>query len=306
MSAVLLGISFAILASISNNIGIVLQKKVVNAVPFESREVGFFKAISRQRLWLLGLFLQLGLPTGFLLYAQYLIGPTLVPGLQGIGLIFLVIGSIRLNNETLQFSEYVGILFLVLATALIGFSGLQIEVSAFDFQQTWFFIHAVVFTVVVLSGSLILELGQKHAGGFSKGVCLTMLTGFLYVLSDFWTSPLVGTIESVFKLEANWAQWALFLMACVLLVTSNVVAIGKTQVAFKYGPASILIPIRHVPVLLSPVFVFYFVYNRTAPGGYSLWFFLTGILLVFAGSILLGRREAGFVEEAQTVESKIG
>jgi hypothetical protein len=305
MSAVLLGIFFAIFASASNNFGIVLQKKVVDAVPPESREQDFFKSISRQPLWLLGLFLQLGLPTGFLLVAQYLIGPTLVPGLQGIGLILLVIGSVKLNNESLTPREYIGILLLIIATGLVGFSGLNIEVSAFDFQQSWFFRNTVVFTTVVLSGSLLLEIGQRRSDQFRKGLYLTILTGFLYVLSDFWTSSLVGTIGPVFELKANWTQWALFLIACVLLVSTNIVAIGKTQTTFKYGPASILIPIRCIPTLVSPIFVYYFVFNQVAPGSYSLWFFLTGILLVFTGSVLLGRREAGFTADDLAVDAQL-
>ena len=302
MSTVILGIIFAILASSSNNIGIVLQKKVVNSILSASKELDLMKILPRQPLWLLGLFLQVGFPAGFLLYAQYLIGPTLVPGLQGIGLIFLVIGSVLINHETLTSMEYFGIFLLIIATALVGFSGLHIEVSAFDFQQSWFFTNAIIFTMVVLIGSLILEIGQRRSFKFRKGLFLTFLTGFLYVLSDFWTSPLVGTIQPVFQKQANLFQWALFLMACVLLVSTNIMAIGKTQMTFKYGPASILLPIRHIPTLLAPVFVYYFVYNKTAPNRYSIWLFLIGILFVFTGSVLLAKREARFTQSGMSLD----
>jgi hypothetical protein len=116
----------------------------------------------------------------------------------------------------------------------------------------------------------------------------------MYALSDFWISPLVGTIGTVFRQQAGWMEGSLFVLSCVLLVGSNVLAIGITQRAFQYGPASILIPIRHGPTLLAPIFVYSFVYQRSAPQPYSLGFFLVGALLVLLSAFLLGQQEAQF------------
>jgi hypothetical protein len=302
MSTDWLGVILAIAASISNNFGIVLQKKVVNAVPSEARGKKFFRTIAKRPLWLLGIFMQMGISSACLLSAQFLIGPTLVPGLQGIGLIVLVIGSIRMNNETLLFPEYVGIFLLIIATGLIGFSELHIKVSEFDYQQVGFFKDAIMFSIVLLVSFLLLEVGQRNSDRFVKGMLLSIISGFLYALSDFWISPLVGTVGVVFKLQSNWTQGALFLLACGFLISTNILAIGKTQLAFKYGPASILIPIRHVPTLVSPIFVYYFVYNMTAPKCYSIWYFLISIVLIIISSYLLGKKEGRFVNDGLVVD----
>lgn len=304
MSTLFFGIFLAIVGSASNNFGLVLQKKVVNEVSPDARDKRFFRTLAKRPLWLLGIFMQIGISSACLLLAQYHIGPTLVPGLQGVGLIVLAIGSVRINNETLEKPEIVGILLLILATALVGVCELEIEVSKFDFQQTWFFRNAMVFTGIISTIFILLELTQRRSGFYIKSILLSLISGFMYALSDFWTSPLVGTIGGVFKGEANWTEWSLFLMACVLLISSNILAIGKTQMAFKYGPASILIPLRHVPSLVAPVFVYFFVYSMTAPKNYSLWFFLVSIVLITISSYLLGRREEQFMKSEEAAVSE--
>jgi len=291
-----LGVVLAIGASFSNNFGIVLQKKVVNTVPADARESGFFRTLGRHPLWLLGILMQVGLPSAFLLYAQYHIGPTLVPGLQGIGLIVLVIGSTRINHETLSPLDYFAILFLIVATGLTAFSGLDIHVGEFDFQQVWFFRNALFFSAIVFLFILIQEVLARKSSPYLQSILFSMISGFLYALSDFWTSPLVGTIGEVFGLRANWTQWALFVLASILLVYVNIVAIGKTQLAFKHGPASILIPLRHIPTLTLPVFVYYFVYQVGTQKGYSLWFYLAAVALILVSSVILGRHEERFAQ----------
>lgn len=303
MSTVLLGIILAIVGGVSNNFGLVLQKKVVNEVPPAARDKGFFRTLAKHPLWLLGVFMQIGISSACLLLAQYHVGPTLVPGLQGVGLIVLAIGSVKINKETLEKPEMLAIFLLIVATALVGVCGLEIEVSEFDFQQTWFFRNAMIFTGIILAIFILLESAQRRSGFYIKSILLSLISGFMYALSDFWTSPLVGTIGGALKLEANWTEWSLFLMACVLLVSSNILAIGKTQLAFKYGPASILIPLRHVPSLVAPVFVYFFVYSMTAPKRYSLWFFLVSIVLITISSYLLGRREEQFMKSEEAAVS---
>lgn len=294
---VLLGIIYALIASASNNFGLVLQKKVVNEVPPEARDKKFFRTLAKNPIWLLGVVMQVGVAALFQILAQYYIGPTLVPGLQGFGLIILAIGSVKINNETLTAVEMLGIFLLIVATALIGFCELDINISEFDFQQVWFFRNAIIFAFIIIGFFILLEICQRKSGAYVKGILLSVISGFMYALSDFWTSPMVGTIGTVFKLQANWAEGSLFVIACVMLVSTNILAIGKTQTAFKYGPASILIPIRHVPSLVAPVFVYYFVYSMTAPKSYSLWFFLVSIVLITISSYLLGKREEQFIKD---------
>ena len=82
-----LGVAVAILCGVVNNVGVLLQKKVVNDVPPEARGQGFLKRLLKHPLWLLGLFLQIGVGTATFMIAVDLIGPALVPGLMASGLV---------------------------------------------------------------------------------------------------------------------------------------------------------------------------------------------------------------------------
>ncbi|MHA2021006.1 MAG: DMT family transporter, partial [Candidatus Thorarchaeota archaeon] len=132
------GVFLAITAGINNNLGSVLQKKVVNDLPPEEREQKFFRNLVRKRLWLAGLLLQYVLGSALMLLAQVYIGPALVPGLHAFGLIVLAIGSIKLVGESLRKQEVLGIALLMLATALFSLSELEISIPAYDFLETSF------------------------------------------------------------------------------------------------------------------------------------------------------------------------
>ena len=77
-----LGVALAIISGTANNIGILLQKKVVNRIA--GNRQGFFTKLIRNPLWLVGFIIQIGLGTTFFLLAQVRLGPALIPGLMGI------------------------------------------------------------------------------------------------------------------------------------------------------------------------------------------------------------------------------
>ncbi|MFX1460316.1 MAG: DMT family transporter, partial [Promethearchaeota archaeon] len=122
-----LGILMAISSGISNNYGTVLQKKVVNKFKDDSK---FMRTIVKKPLWLIGLILQNIIGGVLYFIAQFYIGPTLIPGLMGAGLIVLAIGSVKIIGEQLETSEIVGILLMVIAIAFIGLSNMAIDVEA--------------------------------------------------------------------------------------------------------------------------------------------------------------------------------
>ena len=88
----LLGVGLAILCGVVNNLGVLLQKKVVNV--HAAQEKGFMRTLVKNWVWWLGMFLQVGVGMGTFVAAQALIGPALVPGLMASGLIVLALGSV--------------------------------------------------------------------------------------------------------------------------------------------------------------------------------------------------------------------
>jgi drug/metabolite transporter (DMT)-like permease len=116
-----LGVLLAVLAGIITQLGSVFQKKAVNE---KSSDSGFMKSLVKSPTWLLGVFLSFGISSIFFLIAQGFIGPALIPGLMSLGLIVLVIGSIKLVGEKLKLEEYLGILLMITGTLLLSLSQL--------------------------------------------------------------------------------------------------------------------------------------------------------------------------------------
>ena len=94
----LLGVFLAILSGSINNVGLVLQKKVVNEVAPEAK---FFRSLVKKPVWIIGLLMELIIGSIFFMIAQIYIGPALISGLMAFGLIFLAIGSGILQSVSL-------------------------------------------------------------------------------------------------------------------------------------------------------------------------------------------------------------
>ncbi|MGD9381668.1 MAG: hypothetical protein PVI03_04415 [Candidatus Thorarchaeota archaeon] len=284
------GVFLAITAGINNNLGSVLQKKVVNDLPPEEREKKFFRNLVRKRLWLAGLFLQYILGSALMLLAQVYIGPALVPGLHAIGLIVLAIGSIKLVGESLRKQEVLGITLLMLATALFSFSELEISIPAYDFLETSFLLRLGLFTGLLMAAMMALYLVMQVRHQL-RSISLALISGILLAISGYWIAPMLATIVHVFDGSFIVVELGLFAISCITLVLSNIFAVGSIQDAFKTGNASLLIPIQSLPMLVVPGFVFLVVFFLAPPTAFSLMWFLAATIMTIISSFLLGRRQ---------------
>jgi hypothetical protein len=185
------GVIFAVLAGLSNNVGLILQKLTVNEVDGRARTAsradsaaktaagtagteagGFFARLLRRPLWVLGLMLEIGVGTVFFLLAQVYTGPALIPGLMASGLIVLALGSAWFLHEPPTFGDWLGIAALIAAAVLLGLSHLSIDLAVFDILEAGFLRRAALFSAVVLVFFLILvalerrkRCGQRHSAG---------------------------------------------------------------------------------------------------------------------------------------------
>ncbi|MHA1377319.1 MAG: hypothetical protein ACTSRG_02945 [Candidatus Helarchaeota archaeon] len=282
-----LGVLFAILSGIFANIGTVMMKKVVNEV---ENDVKFLRNLIKEPVWIAGLLLSNAIGTTFFIIAQIFIGPTLIPGLMAAGLIFLAIGSVKIVGEELELSEIFGIILMILAITLIGFSNMEINVDLQNFLDLGLIIRITYFTIILFALIGIFEILQKK--NISKGISLSLISGFLLALSNFWISPLMGIITHVFEGTAILQETIIFAIASIILVITNLFSIGILQKAFREGQASNLIPIQQVPIQIAPPFYFLIVYLLPIPSDLSLFFLIIGIALVMTSSFLLARRQA--------------
>ena len=287
-----LGVSLAISSGISNHLGTVLQKKVINELPNESK---FFRSLVKERLWLIGLILQYGLGAIFYMTAQFFIGPALIPGFMASGLIVLAIGSIKIVGETLNEAEILGIFLMIVAFFLLGISELSIDIASTNLLEISFLIRIIIFTLVVILFSFICYILQRESIRF-KGILLALLSGLLFVLSNFWVSPMIGVLAKIFSGTFNLGEILLFIISCIILILSNVLGVMTIQKSFTVGQASNLVPIQQIPTLLAPIVIYFLIFLLTPPSIFSIYYLIIGITLIIISSFLLGKRSAQLEE----------
>lgn len=283
-----IGVTFAIISGIINNLGAVLQKKVVNDKSDEDSKL--MKNLIKSPLWLIGLLMQLAIGSVFFILAQLYIGPALIPGLMAAGLIVLIIGSVYIVGESLKKVEIIGILLMILGITFLGFSELSIDIVNTNLMDLAFVINVVVFTVVFSLIAIICEIIAKKDKRLF-GILLAISSGCMFGLSNFWISPLMSVFAKVFEETASWGELIWFISAAIILPLVNLIGIARIQTAFTKGQASNLIPIQQVPIQISPIIVYFFVFLLATSSIISTIYMLVGIFLIILSSFLLGRRQ---------------
>lgn len=288
------GVALAIASGVAHNIGIVLQKKVVNQ--FAADRQGFFSRLVRHPLWLAGFVIHMGLGSALFLLAQVRLGPALIPGLMAAGLVFLVLGSIWILKEQLGAAEITGILLLIVAITLLGLSRLTIDVEDFDVLAPGFILRSALFSLVI--GALILELLARRMTRY-RGSALAISSGLLYVLSNFWVGPFMGAVLRIFKGIFTLPVIALFVTGSAILVVTNMYGIARLQLAFRIANASLAIPIQQIPIQTAPALVYLAVFRLSAPSTVSVLMFCLAVVLIIGSAFVLARRQ-GMMEAIES------
>jgi hypothetical protein len=287
----LIGVLCGIMGGLLNQGGQLLQKKVVNDIRQDDPGRGFMRRLLRSRLWLFGFVVGLGGGTAGYMLAQSLIGPALSPGLMASGLILLSIGSVKLNHEELNKSEITGIVLMIIGILCLGLSEMSISATqvrsmlANHYAQ----IRVVIFTFCLFSFTLI-SRSMAIRSQNRKGLLIVVGNGFLACLSDFWINPLLALIVLVWAGRATHFQTFFFIMAAVILAFTASIITWQNQIAFKYAQASNIIPVAQVPIQISPVVVYFFIFALTPPRTSSVVLILTGTILTIIAGFLLGQR----------------
>jgi len=293
----LFGVFLAITSGIVNNFGTVLQKKVVNDMPKEQRDEHFYKTLIKNRLWLFGLILQNGIGAIFFMWAQLYVGPALIPGLMAAGLIVLVIGSLKIVGEDLALPEVIGIFLMILAIALLGLSGMTIDIADYNILDLDLLLRISLFTASCFASMVFFEIIQRKTSRNSfRGLYLAIISGFCFSLANFWIFPLMATIVRVFEMIAVFGEVIIFVFASILLTATNIYGIKYIQDSFKVGRASILIPIQQIPIQVTPALVYLVVFFLVPPGNLELFLFIFAIFLIIVSSFLLAKRQAQLEE----------
>jgi drug/metabolite transporter (DMT)-like permease len=295
----LVGVACGIIGGLLNQGGQLLQKKVVNDIRYDNPSQGFMRRLLRSPLWVIGFVVGLGGGTAGYMLAQSLIGPALSPGLMASGLILLSIGSVKFNHEELNRYEITGIILMIIGILCLGLSELSINASqvrttlADHLAQ----IRIVVFTFCLFFCCLVSRsLAPWHKN--RRGLLIALGNGFLACLSDFWINPLLALLVLVFIGHSSSIQTFIFIMAAAILAFTASVITWQNQIAFKYAQASNIIPVAQVPIQISPIIVYFFIFALTPPRSVSVFLILFGTVLTIIAGFLLGRRpETAIIHE---------
>jgi len=286
MSLYWLGIAIGLLSGVSNNFGIVLEKKALNKLP-DGKKVG--RHLLKNPLWLMGFICNIIITTLLSFAAQFYIGPTLVPGLEATGMIILIVGSLRLLKESIKAPELIGIGLMIAAIFFLSFSQLAIDINATP--TTDFLIRASIFTIIMILGILTVRILRRKFENL-RGILYALESGFMFSLNNFWIAPLLGTVDNVLGGTFETNTLILFIMAIITLPIVNYLGIFLLQKALEFGQASSMRPIQQAPIQIVPLFYFFAIFFIPPPTIYSLPLALSGMVLILISMFLLSRRAA--------------
>ena len=294
LTTYILGISFGLLAGVIFGAGTVMQKLAINRLPKESE---LMRSLIKNKLWLTGLLFQFILGAIFLILAQVIIGPALVPGLTAVGLIVLAIGSVKIIGESLKSSEYFGIFLMIFAIFLLCFSGLSIEIADINFMELDFLFRIYLYSGILFFLVILLYLFQKKTNKDGlRGISLALASGILYSIENVWMALMMVIAANLFLGIITLAEFIVLAIALLFTIVINVYGVISLQQAFQTGQASNLSPIQTVPIQLGPIIIYFFVFLLTPPSLISIIFMISGVFLILFSSFLLGKRQAQLEE----------
>ena len=143
---------------------------------------------------------------------------------------------------------------------------------------------ACLFSFCIISRFLALRINNR------RGLFIVLGNGFLACLSDFWINPLLALIVLVLAGRGTSIQVFIFGMAAAILALTASLITWQNQIAFKYAQASNLIPSAQVPIQISPVIVYFFIFALAPPRAISVILILAGMFLTIFAGFLLSRR----------------
>ncbi|MGA7193424.1 MAG: hypothetical protein WBW94_07300 [Anaerolineales bacterium] len=286
------GVALGILGGILTQFGQLLEKQAVNQVRIDSDEKSFIRRLFKNRTWVLGVIFGLGGGTAAYMIAQSMIGPALTPGLMASGLVVLAIGSVQINHETLNASEMSGIGLMIIGILLLGLSELGINQTQVrsTLANHNALIRIAIFTLSLFFLSIVTRSVAQRVNG-RKGMFIALTNGFLACLSDFWINPLLALILIVLSGNGSFAQEIFFAIAALILMTTATIITWQNQLAFKVAQASNVIPVAQVPIQISPILVYFYIFALKPPSNISVIYILTGTILTIISGFLLGRRK---------------
>jgi hypothetical protein len=282
-----IGVGAAILGGMAFYLGMVIQKAAVKRLQDQNR---LMVRLLRTPQWLEGFAIQFIIGVPLNLVAAALIGPAIIPGLMASGLIILVIGSIWLGHEAFSWMDALGILLVMGAASLFGFSGLGINMKNVNLHDVGFLSRLVTFSIIVASLSVICHILQSRNKQL-RGIFRTLDAGLMFVQSNLWLSVMMGFVYRWQSGLFSTKDLITMIGATLVAATGSILGVTETQRAFQVGDATRLIPIQILPQQILPLITYIAVFQLKAPSNEAFILAGIGVVFVLLGSTFLARRQ---------------
>ena len=157
-----------------------------------------------------------------------------------------------------------------------------------------------IFTIVIFIFLTITAYGARVIEKESfKGILISISVGFAFVLSNFYTSIVITSIKGLST--GDIAIFIIFIIAVIILLTTNFYGIARLQVAFKYVDASKAIPLNLAPQQIVPIFAYILVF-ALIPGPLPIILIVSGIIVILVSGYLLVKRQAELEAEYEAMK----
>lgn len=285
----IIGIICAIMGGMVNFLGQIFQKKAINDIKQENKAV-LIRNLIKKPIWIIGFILIIAISGVLLIIAQMLIGPALIPGLISSGFIVLAIGSVKILHEEIRKEEIIAICLLIVGIIFISMSKLYIEPQLLRFNDKNFLIRLTSFTILFTILALVLFYGGRKLKS-KRAIVMALGSAFPFILLNIWTQPVFMSIQGIIDGKYLQLSIKLLIISFTLLVIFNVMGFIHFNKTLAEGNAGIIIPFSQIPQQLSPIIIYFFIYNLKTPSSLSyLYLILSILLIIFSGFILTKRQ----------------
>ena len=303
---VITGIILALVATSCFNLGIVLQKKgLKEGLPELTLEEGVsglgasFGKYFKNKFWAIGFALGIigGIPY---VIAQGMVGIVVVQPIMGVGLVVLVIFANIMLDEKISYLEIIAIGMMIIAPALIAFSGISdVQIDLYEFVLP-FFIFLISLIIVIIACVMI---GRKQQNAewssmfkiFVAGILGSLAAVFTNIFAQAYSDASINLISFF-----GWAEvlfgifWFEYFHFWVFLGLYGLGFFFLTSMIFQNngmqkGKAVILWPIQNSISLILPVIAGFVIFSQTVTN-YILFFL--AILLILIATIVLSKFQA--------------
>jgi hypothetical protein len=102
----------------------------------------------------------------------------------------------------------------------------------------------------------------------------------------------MAVIAHVFGGTASLGEIYIFIASAIILIAASILGIMKIQQSFQVANASRMIPIQQVPIQITPVLAYFFVFTLMPPTMLPIIYIIIGVAFIILSSFLLAKRQA--------------